>query len=206
MRAEKGSPDFWELRELLAPLGVYDLSPGSVVTAELHIYAAALGQFGRNMAQTLDDLFPASCSPQRLAQWERLLDLPVGRASLEARRGMVLAKLSLDEGDFTVEGIRRSLLAAGLSASIREDWERGVLSLYDAVILGDYQTLDEVKRQVLKMLPVQLEAEFDIGVLTWEQFEGFGLSFSAWDGGNFTWEWFDLNGEKLEGICHAEQQ
>ena len=90
MTAEKGSPDFWELRELLAPLGVYDLSPGSVVTAELHVYAAALRQFGRNMAQTLDDLFPASCSPQRLAQWERLLDLPAGRASLEARRGMVL--------------------------------------------------------------------------------------------------------------------
>ena len=80
-----------------------------------------------------------------------------------------------------------------------------MLRLYDAEIIGGYQTLDEVKRQVLKMLPAHLEAEFDIGVLTWEMFEGFGLDFSGWDARDFTWEWFDLNGEKLGGRENAKQ-
>ena len=38
-----------------------------------------------------------------------------------------------------------------------------------------------------------------IGVLTWEMFEAIGLDFAAWDSRDFTWEWFDLNGEKLGG-------
>lgn len=49
------------------------------------------------------------------------------------------------------------------------------------------------------MLPAHLEVEFDIGILTWEMFEGFGLDFAAWDRRDFTWEWFDLNGDKLGG-------
>lgn len=49
------------------------------------------------------------------------------------------------------------------------------------------------------MLPAHLEVEFDIGVLTWEMFEAIGLDFAAWDSRDFTWEWFDLNGEKLGG-------
>ena len=193
------------MRELLEPLRFYDLSGGSVVTAELRAYGAALERFLARSRETLDDLFPQTCSLQRLARWERLLDLPVDRTDEASRRAMVLAKLSIGEGDFTVEGMRRSVLAAGLSASIREDWEAGVLSLYDAEIIGGYQTLDEVKRQVLKMLPDHLEAEFDIGVLTWEMFEGFGLDFSGWDARDFTWEWFDLNGEKLGGRENAKQ-
>ena len=74
-----------------------------------------------------------------------------------------------------------------------------MIRVTDARIIGGYQTLDEVKAQVRRMLPAHLEVEFDIGVLTWEMFEAIGLDFAAWDSRDFTWEWFDLNGEKLGG-------
>lgn len=194
------------IRRLLEPLRLYDLGDGSVVTAELTVYGGAVELFADRCRQALDDLFPTSCSLDRLARWERLLDLPVARTDEGSRREMVLTKLAIDEGDFTPEGMRRSVLAAGLAASIRENIQTGVLSLYDAAIIGGYQTLDEVKAQVLKMLPAHLAAEFDIGVLTWVMFEGFGLDFSAWNSRDFTWEWFDLNGEKLGGESDAEQR
>lgn len=123
----------------------------------------------------------------------------MARTDEASRREMAAVKLSIGEGDFTPEGIRRSLLAAGLEAELEEDFSQRLIRVTDARIIGGYQTLDEVKAQVRRMLPAHLEVEFDIGVLTWEMFEAIGLDFAAWDSRDFTWEWFDLNGEKLGG-------
>ena len=83
------------------------------------------------------------------------------------------------------------------------DLQTGKVELIDREvmtrIIGGYQTLDEVKAQVRRMLPAHLEVEFDIGVLTWGMVEAIGRDFAAWDSRDVTWEWFDLNGEKLGG-------
>ena len=184
---------------LLDPLRLYDLSEGSHIFRELQAYAAGLELFRQRLERCRDDLFLATCSLERLARWEELLDLPVARSGEASRREMAAVKLSLGEGDFTPEGIRRSLLAAGLEAALQEEFSRRLIRVTDALIIGGYQTLDEVKQQVRRMLPAHLEVEFDIGILTWEMFEGFGLDFAAWDRRDFTWEWFDLNGDKLGG-------
>ena len=184
---------------LLDPLRLYDLSEGSHIFRELQAYAAGLELFRQRLERCRDDLFLATCSLERLARWEELLDLPVARSGEASRREMAAVKLSLGEGDFTPEGIRRSLLAAGLEAALQEEFSRRLIRVTDARIIGGYQTLDEVKQQVRRMLPAHLEVEFDIGILTWEMFEGFGLDFAAWDCRDFTWEWFDLNGDKLGG-------
>lgn len=184
---------------LLDPLRLYDLSEGSHIFRELQAYAAGLELFRQRLKRCRDDLFLATCSLERLARWEELLDLPVARSGEASRRKMAAVKLSLGEGDFTPEGIRRSLLASGLEAALQEEFSRRLIRVTDARIIGGYQTLDEVKQQVRRMLPAHLEVEFDIGILTWEMFEGFGLDFAAWDRRDFTWEWFDLNGDKLGG-------
>ena len=181
------------------PLRVYDRSEGSHIFRELQAYAAGLELFRQRLKRCRDDLFLATCSLERLARWEELLDLPVARSGEASRRKMAAVKLSLGEGDFTPEGIRRSLLASGLEAALQEEFSRRLIRVTDARIIGGYQTLDEVKQQVRRMLPAHLEVEFDIGILTWEMFEGFGLDFAAWDRRDFTWEWFDLNGDKLGG-------
>lgn len=194
------TPAGWEsMVALLDPLRLYDLSPESFVSRELMAYAAGLALFRQRLEQCRDDLFLTTCSLERLARWEELLDLPVARTDEASRREMAAVKLSIGEGDFTPEGIRRSLLAAGLEAELEEDFSQRLIRVTDARIIGGYQTLDEVKAQVRRMLPAHLEVEFDIGVLTWEMFEAIGLDFAAWDSRDFTWEWFDLNGEKLGG-------
>ena len=219
------TPAGWEsMVALLDPLRLYDLSPESFVSRELMAYAAGLALFRQRLEQCRDDLFLATYTgwrqaglagavsatvgivlPAFLLFWglsfcfEELLDLPVARTDEASRREMAAVKLSIGEGDFTPEGIRRSLLAAGLEAELEEDFSQRLIRVTDARIIGGYQTLDEVKAQVRRMLPAHLEVEFDIGVLTWEMFEAIGLDFAAWDSRDFTWEWFDLNGEKLGG-------
>ena len=198
-RAARNPAGLVSMTALLDPLRLYDLSEGSHVFRELQAYAAGLELFRQRLERCRDDLFLATCSLERLARWEELLDLPVARSGEASRREMAAVKLSLGEGDFTPEGIRRSLLAAGLEAALQEEFSRRLIRVTDARIIGGYQTLDEVKQQVRRMLPAHLEVEFDIGILTWEMFEGFGLDFAAWDRRDFTWEWFDLNGDKLGG-------
>lgn len=198
-RAARNPAGLVSMTALLDPLRLYDLSEGSHIFRELQAYAAGLELFRQRLERCRDDLFLATCSLERLARWEELLDLPVARSGEASRREMAAVKLSLGEGDFTPEGIRRSLLAAGLEAALQEEFSRRLIRVTDARIIGGYQTLDEVKQQVRRMLPAHLEVEFDIGILTWEMFEGFGLDFAAWDRRDFTWEWFDLNGDKLGG-------
>lgn len=198
-RAARNPAGLASMTALLDPLRLYDLSEGSHIFRELQAYAAGLELFRQRLKRCRDDLFLATCSLERLARWEELLDLPVARSGEASRRKMAAVKLSLGEGDFTPEGIRRSLLASGLEAALQEEFSRRLIRVTDARIIGGYQTLDEVKQQVRRMLPAHLEVEFDIGILTWEMFEGFGLDFAAWDRRDFTWEWFDLNGDKLGG-------
>ena len=144
------------------------------------------------------------------AEYRRLTGtLPGEDSDIGIRMALLANQLELLEEELTAlkrsadpetaEGIRRSLLAAGLEAALQEEFSRRLLRVTDARIIGGYQTLDEVKQQVRRMLPAHLEVEFDIGILTWEMFEGFGLDFAAWDRRDFTWEWFDLNGDKLGG-------
>ena len=72
------TPAGWEsMVALLDPLRLYDLSPESFVSRELMAYAAGLALFRQRLEQCRDDLFIATCSLERLARWEELLDLPI---------------------------------------------------------------------------------------------------------------------------------
>ena len=80
------TPAGWEsMVALLDPLRLYDLSPGSFVSRELMAYAAGLALFRQRLEQCRDDLFLATCSLERLARWEELLDLPVARTDEASR-------------------------------------------------------------------------------------------------------------------------
>ena len=83
------TPAGWEsMVALLDPLRLYDLSPESFVSRELMAYAAGLALFRQRLEQCRDDLFLATCSLERLARWEELLDLPVARTDEACRREM----------------------------------------------------------------------------------------------------------------------
>lgn len=194
------TPAGWEsMVALLDPLRLYDLSPGALCPGSSWPMPRdwLCSVSGWNSAGTICSLPPAVWNgwPGGRNCWICRWPVPMRPAARE----MAAVKLSIGEGDFTPEGIRRSLLAAGLEAELEEDFSQRLIRVTDARIIGGYQTLDEVKAQVRRMLPAHLEVEFDIGVLTWEMFEAIGLDFAAWDSRDFTWEWFDLNGEKLGG-------
>lgn len=56
----------------------------------------------------------------------------MARTDEASRREMAAVKLSIGEGDFTPEGIRRSLLAASLEAELEEDFSQRLIRVTDA--------------------------------------------------------------------------
>lgn len=186
------------LLDLLRPIGLYRLEPDTLVYCELCAYAAALDLLWMRADLLEKNLFVDSCDPARLADWERLLGLPVARADEAARRAMICAKLAITENDFDHGGMLRSILSAGLDGQLLEQPPMGALRIHSAAVIGGYASLDEVKAQVGAMLPAHLRTEYDLGVLTWRDFDAKELSFARLDEADVTWEWFDLNGEKLK--------
>lgn len=191
-------PESTALREALLPLGLYDLSPSSFVSRELDAYAAGFALVEEVLRRVEEDSFVSSCSGGALARWERLLGLPTQEAaSLESRRETVLARLSIRPGDFTLPRLEQSVSGAGVKVAITEHPPRGALSISFVDTLLEYEDWEQLKKQIQALLPAHLEAEFDVGVLTWEMFDGFDLTFFSWDEEDFSWQWFDINGHKL---------
>lgn len=185
----------------LQSLRLYQFNGESLVEQELQSYQAGFSM----VEQELEDLglcaCVQTCDEQTLARWEWLLRLP-SRADvpIQNRREIVLTKLAVSQLDSTLAGVERSIQAVGLRAQIREDPPLGELLLHSAVITGGYDTLDALKRQVFAMLPAHLGAVFDLGVLTWADFDAKDLTFAQLGEWDFTWEWFDMNGDKLQAL------
>lgn len=186
------------LRQMLLPMGLYDLSDTSVVSQELKAYAAGFALVEEILDQVEQNMFVSTASGDALARWEQLLGLPTQpEVSLPDRRETILSRLSIRPWDFTLSRLEQSVSGTGVKVSIAQNPPLGplVISFVDTML--EYEDWDQLKEQILSFLPAHLEAEFDVGVLTWEMFDQKDLSFSQLDAEDFTWKWFDINGHKL---------
>lgn len=186
------------LAQHLAPMKLYQLSQNSLVTAELAAYEAGFALVEALFQQVKDNCFIQTCAKERLIQWEKLLLIPSSEnISEQSRREILLYRLAVAPGDFYAEGMERSIKSTGVDATIIEHPPLGKLTIVFNFVFGQYENLDSVKRQIYSILPAHLEAEFDIGGLTWAEFDQKNYSFADLDTKDFTWQWFDVNGVQL---------
>ena len=136
------------LRELfysrMRSLGIYDLSKGtqSLICCEIESYLRVLEPLFGEIEWLRKNAVVSSCSPEHLAQYERMLAIPVKQQiPEEKRREIVQSKMAIGPSDFHREGIEQSLSALGIRAKVEEMPEK-LSRLAD----GDYRL---VKRGLL---------------------------------------------------------
>lgn len=186
------------LYERLKPLKIYALNQNSLIDCELAAYEAAFSMLEQAIQEIFADTFVQTASDAGLALHEKLVGLHERPGvSLDARRSLVLYRRSVAPFDFNLSGMLGSLLAAGLDAEIIENYESESLKIISRNIIDDFYDLDELKASVFIMLPAHLEAEFDIGFMTWDMFESNEITWDEWDSIDFTWEQFDIDADKL---------
>lgn len=186
--------------EALRPLGLYRLENGSLVDRELAAYEAAFAVAEELLAEIRRQAFVQTAEGEALSRHEKLVGLaPRPELDDETRRTLVLYRLGVAPLDFTLEGMRGSIRAAGMEAELDEDFSGEALTVRCAEMIDPSLDLDRLKAGVQTVLPAHLLTEFDIGNLTWDMLEATGVEWDGWDREDMTWNEFDINGHKLFG-------
>ena len=186
------------LYERLEPLRVYALRQNNLIDCELLAYETAFSVLEDLLLQISTQAFVNTATGDWLSMHEKLVGLQERPGlDLETRRALVIYRRSIAPFDFNLSGMKNSILAAGMEAEIIENYQSEMLTILSKRLIDDFFDLDSVKESLYTMLPAHLEAEFDIGFMTWEMFEGYNISWDNWDTYDFTWEQFDIDADKL---------
>lgn len=186
------------MRGELRPLGLYRLGSQSLIDCELEAYAAGLDLFFQRAGELLRGALVLTAEPPALNRYESLLGfIPNQSLGLQARRELILYRLSVAPYDFNLAGMLGSLRAAGLEAEIREDYAREFLSVSSLEYLDHFVDLDDLKKKARAMLPAHLETDFDIGFMTWDLFGGVDRSWDSLDTVDSDWNQAEMFGHLL---------
>lgn len=199
------------LRQRLEPLKLYALGTGSLVDAELAAYETALAAFKAKLEDVLVQAFAQTATGEGLAKHEGAAGLRQ-RTDLDdkARRALVLYRKSVAPFDYTLAGMLNSIRAAGLYADIEQNSGEEKLKIVCRGLIDNFADIENLKTCLAEMLPAHLEAELDIGGITWELIEGLVSTWRIWDSKDFTWGQFDIDPGGLladieEGEGYAKQ-
>ena len=108
------------LAQVLEGTGLYELTGSSPVDWELAAYGVGFALLEERFDQLLGDLFPATASREKLAQWEELFRPQRARASLEDCRETVWRRLAIQRDGFTPPDVQALLPGAGVRGLLLE--------------------------------------------------------------------------------------
>lgn len=179
------------LAALLAPLGVYDLSEGS-------ISGAAVAALGRALDKTADQLetaereaLTATAEGIGLARRESLFARTPVAATAEQRRAAIAALLQIDGDSLTPAAIDRTLRGCGIRARAWETDTPGRIRITFPDVVGEPEGFAQIREIILDILPCHLETEFYFRYLTWAELEEKGTVWRDVEALSHTWETFE---------------
>ena len=154
------------LERLLAPLGVYDLSEGSLNGAEL----GALGEELDRIAAALDlaerEGILATAEDQGLVRRESLFARRPAAVTAEQRREAVAALLRIAGDSLTPGAIGAAIQGCGIRAEVAELGGQSLRVSFPDVI-GRPAEYAQIRDIILDILPCHLDVEFYLRFLTW---------------------------------------
>ena len=163
------------LRELLRPLGVYDLS-APFNGSELDAQGAALDGVMDRAEEVQREVSLVTAETCGLENTARLfVRRPV--ASDPRKLASALAALLRIGGDsFTLDAINDTITGCGITAVVKE-LGTGQVSVSFPGVAGEPHGFSELKKIIEDILPTHLGIEYDFWFLTWAELEE---NFPSW--------------------------
>ena len=180
------------LRELLRPLGIYDLREGSYSGSELDALGVGLDATAvrEDYAQREGNLMTAEDLGLSLRE-ELFAHRPV-QVSVPLRRAAILSLLRISGDSFTLADINAAISGCGINAKALE-WEPwGHIRVIFPDVAGIPPEFEQIKTIILDIIPCHLETEFYFRYLTWEECEAKGFTWSIIEENQYTWYEFEL--------------
>ena len=179
------------LRRLLEPLGVYDLSDGTLNAAELAVLGAELDRVEERLEYAERESLTVTAEAEGLRRREALFRRRGGAVTEEERRAAIAALLQIDGDSLTPEAINRTIQGCGVRAKALEV-DTGRLRVIFPDVNGVPPEFREIENIVLDILPCHLEVEFYFRYLTWQECEAMELTWKGVEADLHTWESFEL--------------
>lgn len=179
------------LRELLAPLGVYELAAGSVSGSELDALGERLDAVSGRLTAVEREALTATAEDEGLDRRETLFRRRPAAATPEQRRSAIAALLQIDGDSLTPELIDRTISGCGIKAKALEMGD-GQLRVIFPEVAGEPAEFQQIQKIILDILPCHLGVEFYFRYLTWQECEDAGMTWASVEAAEHTWESFEL--------------
>ncbi|MCD7903288.1 MAG: DUF2313 domain-containing protein [Oscillospiraceae bacterium] len=166
-----------ELRELLRPLGIYDVD-GGVSSAELSAIGAQMTAIWEALTDAEAEMQPLTACGSGLASWEALLPFVPAFVTTEGRRQAIAALLRIDSASFTVAAINDTIAGCGIPAVVEEAETAMTVYVSFPGQRGEPDRLEALQARIAQIIPCHLAIEYVFVFVTWEELEAL---FGTWE-------------------------
>ena len=180
------------LRNLLRPLGVYDLSPGSLSNSELEAMGSGFDGVSRRRDYVERESALSTAEGEGLARLEALFARTPVHYSNDLRRQAVAALLRIGGDCFTLSDINNTISGCGIKALAQEKEQFGYIRIIFPEVAGIPEGFEQIRDIILDIIPCHLDVEFYFRYLTWEECESFGYTWDIIHQRAYTWYGFEL--------------
>ena len=174
------------LRDLLAPLGVYRWE-GSFQWGELQSEGEALDGVAQVLAEIQQEMHLATAQGSGLAGVQALLGVDPGARDTEELRLALAALLRIDGSSFTLAAMNDTLRGCGLPARVEETGDPLHLVVSFPGIGGVPEGLGRMQAIIESILPCHVWVEYALSAMTWAALESQFQDWDSLEGDKITW-------------------
>lgn len=180
------------LRNLLRPLGVYDLTAGSLSGSELDALGCGLDSLSERMDYVERESALATAEGEGLQRRETLFARTPVHYSTELRRQAIAALLRIGGDCFTLSDINNTISGCGIKALALEKEQFGYIRVIFPDVAGIPEGFEQIREIILDIIPCHLDVEFYFRYLTWRECEAFQYTWAIIHEREYTWYGFEL--------------
>lgn len=175
-----------ELKELLRPLGVYDVDRGAGA-AELETVGTALDGIFTKLEAAGTEALPLTATGTGLGMWEDLMPYVPASQSVEDRRRAIIALLRIDGSAFTADMLNATISGCGIRAVVEETGESQTVQVIFPGVRGEPENFTELCSRIEQILPCHLKVDYLLVYLQWWELESLFATWGALDASGKTW-------------------
>lgn len=165
------------LKELLRPLGVYDLTEGSFNGSELEGIGTALDGVEQRLEECQREMNLTTATGEGLEKISQLMPHRPVTMDPERMRLALAALLRINGDSFTLETINDSLAGCGINAVVSETEEMQTVEVRFPDVPGIPDGVEEMKEIIEEILPCHLLIRYVYWYVTWAMLES---KFEIW--------------------------
>ena len=155
------------LRNLLRPLGVYNLAENSFSGAELAALGAALDELDAYAQEKMREALVMTAEDGGLSAMESLFPYLHTASSVEDRREALSGFLQVSGDSFTEESLCRCLSACGTQCLVFETETPNTVCVRFPKVAGEPENLAEKQKIIESILPCHLQVEYAFNWCLW---------------------------------------